>query len=75
VVVWLWWCGCGGVAVVVWLWWCGCGGVAVVVWLWWCGIRMLAEALQCLSLHTDTTPPQPHHNVTPTQTEPEQYNP
>ena len=26
-------------------------------------------------LHTDTTPPQPNHNVTPTQIEPEQYNP
>ena len=38
----------------------------VVVWLWWCGIRMQ---------HTDTTPPQPNHNVTPTHTEPEQYNP
>jgi len=42
----------------------------VVVWLWWCGIR-----IQCLSLHTDTTPPQPNHNVTPTHIEPEQYNP
>jgi len=30
---------------------------------------------QCLSLHTDTTPPQPYHNVTPTHIEPEQYNP
>ena len=29
----------------------------------------------CLSLHTDTTPPQPNHNVTPTHNEPEQYNP
>ena len=27
------------------------------------------------SLHTDTTPPQPNHNVTPTHIEPEQYNP
>jgi len=26
-------------------------------------------------LHTDTTPPQPNHNVTPTHIEPEQYNP
>jgi len=42
----------------------------VVVWLWWSGIRMQAEALQCLSLHTDTTPPQPNHNVTPTHIEP-----
>ena len=46
----------------------------VVVWLWWCGIRMQAKALQCFqcfSLHTDTTPPQPNHNVTPTHIEPE----
>jgi len=41
----------------------------VVVWLWWCGIRM------CFNLHTDTTPPQPYHNVTPTHIEPDQCNP
>jgi len=29
----------------------------------------------CFSLFTDTTPPQPYHNVTPTHIEPEQYNP
>jgi len=29
----------------------------------------------CFSLHTDTTPPQPNHNVKPTRIEPEQYNP
>ena len=29
---------------------------------------------QCFSLHPDTTPPQPNHNVTPTHIEPEQYN-
>ena len=27
------------------------------------------------SLHTDTTPSQPNHNVTPTHIEPEQYKP
>jgi len=27
------------------------------------------------SLHPDTTPPQPNHNVTPTHNEPEQYSP
>jgi len=27
------------------------------------------------SLHPDTTPPQPNHNVTPTHIEPEPYNP
>ena len=35
-VVFLWWCFCGGVFVVVFLWWCCCGGVFVVVFLWWC---------------------------------------
>ena len=34
-VVFLWWCFCGGVSVVVFLWWCFCGGV-FVVWLRWC---------------------------------------
>jgi len=28
-----------------------------------------------IRMHTDTTPPQPNHNVTPTHIEPEQYNP
>jgi len=42
--------------------WFGCGGVVSV-------------CRQCFSLHTDTTPPQPNHNVTPTHIEPEQYNP
>ena len=27
------------------------------------------------SLHTDTTPPQQNHKVTPTHIEPDQYNP
>ena len=31
-VVFLWWCSCGGVLVVVFLWWCG----GVFFW-WWCG--------------------------------------
>ena len=35
----------------------------------------LFHGLYCLSLHTDTTPPQPNHDVTPTHIEPEQYNP
>ena len=35
VVVFLWWCLCGGVCAVVFLWWCFCGGVCVV-FLWWC---------------------------------------
>ena len=36
---------------------------------------MLNMFRMCLSLHKDTTPPQPNHNVTPTHIEPEQYNP
>ena len=40
-------------------------GLAVVVWY------PYAE----WSLHTDTTPLQPNHNVIPTHIEPEQYNP
>jgi len=43
-------------------------GLAVVVWYRYAGWG-------CLSLHTDTTPPQPNHNVTRTHIEPEQYNP
>ena len=60
--------------------WYGCGGVVsvcrlrhswcyVVGWLWWCGIGMQEEALR-----TDTTPPQPNHNVTPTHIEPDTTN-
>jgi len=44
--------------------WFGCGGVVSV-----CRLK------QCCTLHTDTTPPQPDHNVTPTHIEPDQYNP
>jgi len=46
---------------------CGlyCCGLAGVVWYPYAGF----------SLHTDTTPPQPNHNVTPNHIEPEQYNP
>jgi len=39
-------------------------GLVVVVWYPYAG----------KNLHTDTTPPQPNHNVTPTHIEPEQYN-
>ena len=42
-----------------------------VVRLGWCGIVMQAEALQCFTLHNDTTPPQ--MNQTPTHIKPEQY--
>ena len=48
----------------------------IVVWLWWCGIHVVVWYRKlCFSLHTDTTPPQPNHNVTPTHIEPDQYNP
>jgi len=43
--------------------------VGVTLWFGWGGVVSLR------SLHTDTTPPQPNHNVTPTHIEPEQYNP
>ena len=64
------WLICCVISQVVLLWFGVCWSY-VVVWLWWCGIRMQAEAL-----HTDTTPPQRNHNVTPTPThiEPDQYN-
>ena len=42
--------------------------VGVTLWFGWGGVV-------CFSLHMDTTPPQPNHNVTPTHIEPEQYNP
>jgi hypothetical protein len=35
----------------------------------------LLFGIECLSLHKDTTPPQPNHTVTPTHIEPEQYTP
>jgi len=47
--------------------WFGVCWRSVLVWLCWCGICMQSEAL----LHTDTTPPQPNHNVTPTHIEPD----
>ena len=40
-------------------------GLAGVVWYPYAGF----------SLHTDTTPPQLNHNVTPTHIAPDQYNP
>ena len=37
-------------------------------------VLVLYRLRHCLSLHKDTTPPQPNHTVTPTHIEPEQYN-
>ena len=42
-------------------------GLAGVVWYPYAGWGTV--------VHTDTTPPQPNHNLTPTHIEPEQYNP
>ena len=42
-------------------------GLVVVVWY--------PYARWGTSAYTDTTPPQPNHNVTPTHIEPDQYNP
>jgi len=44
--------------------------VGVTLWFGWGGVVSV-----CWLQHTDTTPPQPNHNVTPTHIEPEQYNP
>ena len=41
----------------------------------YCPGSMCVGVTLCFSLRTDTTPPQPNHNVTPTHIEPEQYNP
>jgi len=50
----------------------------VLLWFYvcWCyGVVSLCRLKLRFSLHKDTTPPQPNHNVTPTHIEPEQYNP
>jgi len=57
-----------------------CSVISWVVLLWfdvcWCYVVVsVCRLTHCFSLHTDTTPPQPNHNVTPTHIEPEEYNP
>jgi len=48
----------------------------VTLWFGWGGVVSgFGLKHSCLSPHTDTTPPQPDHNVTPTHIEPEKYNP
>ena len=59
----------GCIALVRWVLVLRCG-LTVVVWYPYAGRNTSASAL-----HTDTTPPQPNHNVTPKPIEPEQYNP
>jgi len=49
--------------------------VGVTLWFGWGGVVSVCRLRHCLSLHTDTTPPQPNHKVTLTHIEPEQYNP
>ena len=49
--------------------------VGVTLCFGWGGVVSVHRLKQCFSLYTDTTPPQPKHNVTPTHIEPEQYNP
>jgi hypothetical protein len=49
--------------------------VGVTVWFGLGSVVSLCRLKLCFSLHTDTTPPQPNHTVTPKHIEPEQYNP
>jgi len=49
--------------------------VSVTLWFGWGGVVSVCRLDHYFNLHTDTTPPQPNHNVTPTHIEPEQYNP
>ena len=49
--------------------------IGVTLWFGWGGVVSVYRLKHCLSLRTDTTPPQPNHNVTPTYIEPEQYDP
>jgi len=49
--------------------------VGVMLWFGWGGVVTGCRLKHYFSLHPDTTPPQPNHNVTPTHILPEQYNP
>ena len=46
--------------------------VGVTLWFGWGGVVSGCRLKQCFSLHPDTTPLQPNHNVTPTRIVPEQ---
>jgi len=48
--------------------------VGVTLWFGSGGVVSVCRLKQCLSLHTDTTPSQPNHKVTPAHMEPVQYN-
>ena len=50
--------------------WLYCSGsmcVGVNLWFGWGGVVSVYRLKQCFSLHTDTTPLQPNHNVTRTR--------
>jgi len=51
--------------------------VGVTLWFCWGGVVSVYSLRHVLwlTLHPETAPPQPNHNVTPTHIEPEQYNP
>ena len=40
-----------------------------------CVLELRCGMATCFNLHTDTTPPQSYHNVTPAHIEPDQCNP
>ena len=52
--------------------------VGVTLWFGWGGVVSVCRLRHYMpqtAYGYHTTPPQPNHNVTPTHTEPEQYNP
>ena len=53
------------------LYWSGSMCVGVTLWFVWSGVVPVCRLKHCFSLHTDTTPPYPHYNVTPTHIEPD----
>ena len=55
--------------------WSGSMCVGVTLWYSCGGLVSVCRLKHYFNLHTDTTPPQPYHNVTPTHIEPDQYNP
>ena len=53
------------------LYWSGSMCVGVTLWFGCGGVVSVCRLKQCFNLHTDSTPPQPHRNVTPTHIEPD----
>ena len=58
-----------------WLYWSGSMCVGVTLWYGCGGVVSVYRLEQYFNLYTDTTPPQPYHNVTSTHIEPDQCNP